>query len=144
MPLPIVPAPTTPTRLISISTSRECSQDPLPRNRTASKTLECNTGRASGQGLRPSVSYSARSLRNFLWGVGLIDNRIVRPAFRAAIHARVREAPMSKLGPFLPCVALFLIVLSLLACGGGNRQLQSMSISPANGATQAQFTAIGK
>ncbi len=50
---------------------------------------------------------------------------------------------MSKLGPFLPCVALFLIVLSLLACGGGNRQLQSMSISPANGASQVQFTAIG-
>jgi hypothetical protein len=50
---------------------------------------------------------------------------------------------MSKPTPLLPCIALFLIIPSMLACGGGNRQLQSLSISPATASTQVQFTAIG-
>jgi hypothetical protein len=50
---------------------------------------------------------------------------------------------MSRPGPVLPFIALFLFVLSMLACGGGNRQLQSMSISPASASVQVQFTAIG-
>jgi hypothetical protein len=38
---------------------------------------------------------------------------------------------------------LVLIALTLLACGGSSRQLQALSISPAAGATQVQFTAVG-
>jgi hypothetical protein len=48
-----------------------------------------------------------------------------------------------KLGPLLPCSTLVLIALSTLACGSGNRQLQSMSISPASASGQVQFTAVG-
>jgi hypothetical protein len=49
---------------------------------------------------------------------------------------------MWKLGPLLSCFTLVLIALTLLACGGSSRQLQSLSISPAAGATQVQFTAV--
>ncbi|MHB8214581.1 MAG: hypothetical protein ACYDDS_00745 [Candidatus Sulfotelmatobacter sp.] len=53
---------------------------------------------------------------------------------------------MSKTGIlfYFYCVGLFLITLFSLACGGSStRQLQSLSISPAAGSTQVQFTAIG-
>jgi len=48
-----------------------------------------------------------------------------------------------KPGLLLFCVPLVLFALAMLGCGGSNRQLQSLSISPASGATQVQFTAIG-
>lgn len=48
-----------------------------------------------------------------------------------------------KTGPVHPCLVMSLIALSMLACGSSTRQLQSLSISPAAGSTQVQFTAIG-
>ncbi len=48
-----------------------------------------------------------------------------------------------KPGPLLPCSMLVLIALTLLACGSSNRQIQSLSVSPAAGVTQVQFTAVG-
>jgi len=54
------------------------------------------------------------------------------------------KAPMSKPGILYFCrVGLFLMALFCLACGGSTRQLRSLSISPAAGSTQVQFTAIG-
>jgi hypothetical protein len=50
---------------------------------------------------------------------------------------------MRNTGPLLLCVVLLFIALSLLGCGSSNRQLQSLSISPASGVTQVQFTAMG-
>jgi len=51
---------------------------------------------------------------------------------------------MNKTGILYFCrVGLFLMALFCLACGGSNRQLQSLSISPAAGSTEVQFTAIG-
>jgi hypothetical protein len=50
---------------------------------------------------------------------------------------------MWKLGPLLLCSALVLIAFTLPGCDGSSRQLQSLSISPAAGATQVQFTALG-
>jgi hypothetical protein len=50
---------------------------------------------------------------------------------------------MRNIGPLFLFVVLLFIVLSVLACGGSNRQLQSLSISPASSATQVQFTAVG-
>src|SRR5437879_5850008 len=51
MPLPIVPAPTTPTCRISISISPNPAPCPLLARPTLTKTLECNTGKAR---IRPS------------------------------------------------------------------------------------------
>lgn len=50
---------------------------------------------------------------------------------------------MRKPGSLVPRFALVLIALTMLACGSGNRQLQSLSISPATASTQVQFTAMG-
>jgi hypothetical protein len=41
------------------------------------------------------------------------------------------------------CAGLLLMALFSLACGSSNRQLQSLSITPAAGSTQVQFTAMG-
>jgi len=48
-----------------------------------------------------------------------------------------------KPGPLLFSAPLVLFALAMVACGGANHQLQSLSISPAAGATQVQFTAVG-
>ena len=50
---------------------------------------------------------------------------------------------MWKLGPLILCSALVLTAFTLPGCDGSSRQLQSLSISPAAGATQVQFTALG-
>ena len=40
-------------------------------------------------------------------------------------------------------VVLIVLAIYMLGCGGSNHQLQSLSISPAAGATQVQYTAVG-
>jgi hypothetical protein len=49
---------------------------------------------------------------------------------------------VGKLGPLLLCRALVLIAFTLPGCGGSSRQLPSLSISAAAGATQVQFTTV--
>jgi hypothetical protein len=48
-----------------------------------------------------------------------------------------KPRPASLLG------ALLTITIVLLACGGNNRSLQSVSVSPGSASSQAQFTATG-
>lgn len=50
---------------------------------------------------------------------------------------------MNILGPLSLRTALFLAAFSLLACGGGSRQLQSLTITPVVAGSQVQFNAVG-
>jgi hypothetical protein len=50
---------------------------------------------------------------------------------------------MRNTGPLLLLVVLLVLAICMLGCGGSNRQLQSLSIRPAVGVTQVQFTAMG-
>ncbi|MFZ0417035.1 MAG: hypothetical protein WAM04_02945 [Candidatus Sulfotelmatobacter sp.] len=45
--------------------------------------------------------------------------------------------------PVLPAIVLVAIAIVLLACGGSNRSLQSVSVSPTAATSPAQFTATG-
>ena len=50
---------------------------------------------------------------------------------------------MRELRFLLPCGLLLLATVSILACGAGHGQLQSITISPPAANGQAQFTATG-